>query len=60
MLHFVARFLQDESGPTAVEYAVILAFFVMAIIASIKELGGTTSSIWSTNVDEILAAFSGV
>ena len=31
----VKTFLQDEDGPTAVEYAVMLAFIVVACIGSV-------------------------
>jgi pilus assembly protein Flp/PilA len=33
------RLLQDESGPTAVEYAIMLAFIVMVCVAAITQLG---------------------
>ena len=36
------RFLSAENGPTAVEYAVLLAIVVIAALAGIRSLGITT------------------
>ena len=39
MTKFVARFLKDESGATAIEYGLIAAGISVAIIAVVKGLG---------------------
>lgn len=39
------RFLADESGPTAVEYAVLLAMMVGLMIASITYVGSEAGEI---------------
>ena len=48
----VRRFLVSEDGPTAVEYAVMLALIVVVCIAILQSLGtgvsGTFSSVQST------------
>ncbi len=49
----VATWLRDDSGPTAAEYAMLLALLVVAIIAAITTVGGTTSSIWDNNTEQI-------
>jgi pilus assembly protein Flp/PilA len=36
---FVVNFLQHEDGPTAVEYAVMLALIIVVCIAAITTLG---------------------
>ena len=41
------RFLRDESGPTAVEYAVMLALIVVVCISAITTLGGNASNIFN-------------
>jgi len=41
------QFLSDESGPTAVEYAVMLALIVVVCIAAITTLGKNASSVFS-------------
>ena len=38
------QFLADESGPTAVEYAVMLAFIIVACAATVTTLGQTASA----------------
>lgn len=40
---FVANFLSQEDGPTAVEYAVILALIVAACVSSVTALGANAS-----------------
>ena len=37
--HAVERFLSSEDGPTAVEYAVMLALIIVVCIAAIQTLG---------------------
>src|SRR5439155_1463360 len=39
-----ARFLRSEDGPTAVEYAVMLALIVVVCIAAISALGSNASA----------------
>ncbi len=41
------RFLRDEDGPTAVEYAVMLALIIVVCIAAITTLGGNASATFS-------------
>jgi len=41
------RFLKDEEGPTAVEYAVMLAMIILLCIIIIRQLGTTTSQSFS-------------
>jgi len=52
------RFLRNEDGPTAVEYAVMLALIVVVCIAAITTLGTNASSTFS-NVALNTAAASG-
>ena len=40
-------FVKNEDGPTAVEYAVMLALIVVVCIAAITTLGSSTSSTFS-------------
>jgi pilus assembly protein Flp/PilA len=41
-------FLHSEDGPTAVEYAVMLALIVVACITIIQNLGSSISGTFST------------
>lgn len=47
MISRVQRFLVSEDGPTAVEYAVMLALIVVACIATIQTLSGSVQSTFS-------------
>jgi len=40
-------FLKDEDGPTAVEYAVMLALIIVVCIAAVTALGTNASSTFS-------------
>ncbi len=43
----VVRFLKQEDGPTAVEYAVMLALIVVVCIAGIASLGSNANGTFS-------------
>jgi pilus assembly protein Flp/PilA len=43
----VRRFLRTEDGPTAVEYAVMLALIIVVCIAAITTLGSNTNKTFS-------------
>lgn len=43
----VNQFLVDESGPTAVEYAVMLALILVACITIVTSLGTSISSTFN-------------
>ena len=42
-----ARFLRDEDGPTAVEYAVMLALIIVVCITAITTLGTNANNTFS-------------
>ncbi len=44
----VQRFLVSEDGPTAVEYAVMLALILVACITIVSTLGKSISSTFSS------------
>ena len=43
----LVKFLKDESGPTAVEYAVMLALIIVVCIAAVVTLGQNASGTFS-------------
>ena len=45
---FVRNFLQREDGPTAVEYAVMLALIIVVCIAAITTLGSNANNTFSS------------
>ena len=55
MTDLIARFRDDESGATAIEYGMIAVFIAVAILASIQALGAT---VLTNLFEEISGAFS--
>lgn len=47
------RFLRDESGPTAVEYAVMLALIIGVCVVAIGSFGTTAGGSWQDTSDQI-------
>ena len=45
-MNIIARFANDESGATAIEYGLIAALIAVGIIAAATTLGGSLSSIF--------------
>ena len=45
---FVGRFLKGEDGPTAVEYAVMLALIIIVCLAAIQIIGRNANSAFGT------------
>ena len=43
----VVSFLKDESGPTAVEYAVMLALIIVVCITAVTALGSNANNTFS-------------
>ncbi|QVL33140.1 Flp family type IVb pilin [Telmatocola sphagniphila] len=43
----LVRFLKKEDGPTAVEYAVMLALIIVVCLAAISQLGQNANSSFS-------------
>jgi pilus assembly protein Flp/PilA len=43
-----ARFLNDESGATAIEYGLIAAGISLAIIGAVNGIGGSLSTTFGT------------
>jgi pilus assembly protein Flp/PilA len=46
-LNVVKRFIKNEDGPTAVEYAVMLALIIVLCIVVIRQVGTSSSSTFS-------------
>jgi pilus assembly protein Flp/PilA len=52
----VQRFIVSEDGPTAVEYAVMLALIVIVCLAAIQAIGTNANQTFTTISDKIGAA----
>ena len=57
-LRSLARFVKDESGPTAVEYAVMLALIIVVCITAITTLGTNANNTFSY-VGNVIGGSSG-
>jgi pilus assembly protein Flp/PilA len=53
MKTFFKRLLVDEDGPTAVEYAVMLALIVVACLSSIGLMAQATGDSFEASANEI-------
>jgi pilus assembly protein Flp/PilA len=53
MQNFVTRFIEDESGATAIEYGLIAALISIGIITAATSLGTNISSKFQTVSDAI-------
>ena len=49
-MNSVLRFLENDDGPVAVEYSVMLALIIITALTAISGLGGSSSVFWS-NID---------
>ncbi len=53
MFNKVRRFLVSEDGPTAVEYAVMLALIIIVCLTAISSIGTEANTTFSTVADSI-------
>jgi len=54
----VQRFLVSEDGPTAVEYAVMLALIVIVCLTAIQAVGTNANSVFEDIRDELNSVVS--
>ncbi|GAA4427363.1 Flp family type IVb pilin [Bremerella cremea] len=57
MLPKIVCFLRSEDGPTSVEYAILLAMILMAVIGSITFIGTLTKDSFNYSKTEIERTF---
>jgi pilus assembly protein Flp/PilA len=58
-MRHILRFLRQDDGPTAVEYAVMLSLIMMACIAAVQLVGSSTMNSLSNTNTSINNAISG-
>lgn len=54
----ILRFLRDDDGPTAVEYAVMMALIILVCFVAIQAVGTQTSTSFSNSSLSIENAMS--
>ena len=55
----IVRFLAEEGGPTAVEYAMMLMFVLLVCLTVVATIGQTTSASIQDSYDAMDAAMNG-
>lgn len=55
---FLKRLVDDQSGATAVEYGVILALIVIAMIAALQSVANSTIDMWGNVESKSVSAMS--
>ena len=58
IVHRCVRFLKQEDGPTAVEYAVMLALVIVVCLTAIGTLGSQANNTFSTTGNRLKGAAS--
>ncbi len=53
MIAAIKNFLKSEDGPTAVEYAVMLALIIIACVGAIKLFGSKTNALFERSGTEL-------
>ncbi len=53
MINFLKNLLRDEDGPTAVEYAVLLALIIAACIGAVQSMANATASSFDESAAEL-------
>jgi len=56
---FLARFLRDDSGATAIEYGLIIALIFLVILSALTAFGATGSGVFNGAMDAIRSAMGG-
>jgi len=56
LFHRAIRFLRDEEGPTAVEYAMMVMLVLLAVITAVTVLGQATATSLGESKDSIISA----
>jgi pilus assembly protein Flp/PilA len=57
-MNMIKRFINDESGATAIEYGLIAGLVAVAIIAALTALGGSLNNLFSDISDTVAASSS--
>lgn len=58
MIAKITNLLKNESGTTAVEYAILLALIIALLLASVISAGGVAGMTFGTNADAIQGALN--
>jgi len=51
MMRFIQDLIDNETGATAIEYGLICAMIVVAMMAALSSVGAQTSAMWTKIAD---------
>ena len=52
-MRWLRRFILEERGPTAVEYAVMIGMILLVVIGAVATLGANTDNLWVNIVNSL-------
>lgn len=58
-MQWIARLVWDEQAATAVEYAVMLALILVAVVGAISQVGSSSGGLWGDSSSKISSAVRG-
>ncbi|HEY3392003.1 MAG TPA: Flp family type IVb pilin [Lacipirellulaceae bacterium] len=58
MMNLLKKLLREEDGPTAVEYAVMLALILVACLGAVNAMANATADSFDTSAAAISDAFN--
>ena len=53
MLNLIKKLLREEDGPTAVEYAVLLALIIAACLGAVNSMAHATADSFDTSAQNL-------
>jgi pilus assembly protein Flp/PilA len=53
MMNLLKKLLREEDGPTAVEYAVMLALILVACLGAVNSMANATADSFDTSAAEL-------
>lgn len=56
LIHSLRALRRDDRGATAVEYGLILALIVLALVGALSTFGNTTSGMWNNVSQQVRQA----
>ncbi|HST90854.1 MAG TPA: Flp family type IVb pilin [Brevundimonas sp.] len=56
---FLARFLRDQDGATAIEYGLIIALMFLVILGALQAFGGTSSGLFNAAMNALRSGMGG-
>jgi pilus assembly protein Flp/PilA len=59
MKNFIKRLTSDQTGATAIEYGLILALIVLAMLSALQAFADGSITMWESISDRTSAAISG-